>query len=442
MTSMYVQEGMVDISGTFDVYVRNMPANRNYLVFGGLEPLVDYLTNFKFTPDQISYLKKAYNLPMPVVDYFKNFRFSGDIWSMPEGSIFFPGEPVIRIKATIIEAQLIERYLLNTVIAYTVFSSKMSRFVNSVKKGVKTGVNFTRAHGPQASLICLRSAKAVGLDITACPIFSMRNKQGGEKFTVTHSFITSFATEEQALRTYAKYSSNGSLWLLDTYDSTNGLKTYIKVAKELKRAGKPYPDTIMFDSGDLAKQTKIARKKLDQSGLKNVKLILVSNLDEYKVKKLYSQGAVGDLVIGGEELTTSPDAPKLEFVSKLAEIIDQGRVIPKMKLSSEKLSYPGRKQVFRRTKNGLYLSDIVALEGEKVEGKKLLRHVIKNGKLIVKLPSIEKISKFHRQELAKFKKNISNIEKKFVYPVKLSQGLQKLTQETIQEIKNSHKIQS
>ncbi len=170
--------------------------------------------------------------------------------------------------------------------------------------------------------------------------------------------------------------------------------------------------------------------------------MLVSNLDEYKIKELYAQKAEVDLIVGGEELTTSPDAPKLEFVSKLSEVIVNNSIIPKMKLSQGKVSYPGRKQVYRQTKNGKYISDIVALEGEKIYGKKLLYPVIKNGKQVAKLPKLEDISKYYRKEINKFEKRILSIDRKSVYNVKLSQGLKDLTKKTIKEIKNSHKIES
>ncbi|MFA6214998.1 MAG: nicotinate phosphoribosyltransferase [Patescibacteria group bacterium] len=435
---MMVSEGMQNLWGTHDIFVREMPACRNYLVFAGLEPVVDYLLNLKFDQAQLEYLKKGYNFSDEVMEYYRNFRFTGDLYAMPEGSLFFPYQPVMRICAPLIEAQIIERYVLNAVMAYSVLTTKMSRFVHSVKPGITTGVNFIRAHGPQASAIALRAAKSVGVDLAAMPIFGLRNNLEVEKGAVTHSFISSFATEEQALRVFSKYCRGRGLWLLDTYDSMKGLAIFIKVAKELKKQKKPFPNMIQFDSGDLVKQSKIARKKLDQAGLKEVKIILISNLDEYKITKMYKQGMIADVVVGGEELTTSPDAPKLGFVSKLSEMIDGSAVIPKMKLSEGKLSYPGKKQVFRQTKDGKYFRDIVGLDEEKISGKKLLMPIIKKGKLVCKLPALQKINQHYQAECKKFSPALFAVNQRVKYSSEISPALKSLAQKTKLAIAKAH----
>lgn len=436
--SMMVQEGMKDIWGTHDIFVREMPTCRNYLVFAGLEAVVDYLLNLRFDKVQLDYLKKGYNFPEPVMEYYRNFRFTGDLYAMPEGSLFFPHEPVIRITAPLIEAQIIERYILNSVMAYSVLTTKMSRFVQSIKKGTTTGVNFVRAHGPQASAIALRAAKSVGVDLAAMPIFGMRNNLEVEKGTVTHSFISSFATEEQALRTYSKYCRGSGLWLVDTYDPMKGLAIFIKVAQELKKQKKSFPNVIQFDSGDLVRQGKIARKKLDQAGLNSVKILYVSNLDEYKITKMYRRGMVADIIVGGEELTTSPDAPKLGFVSKLGEMINGQTVIPKMKLSEGKVSYPGKKQVFRKTKNEKYFEDVVGLDDEKIRGKKMLIPIMKKGRLVYKLPFLKKINHYYNAECKKFNSPLFAVSRRVVYPVRISPALKLLTKSTKKAIQKAH----
>lgn len=432
------QEKRKDIWVTYDLLIRGMPQNRNYLVFAGLENIIDYLTNFKLNKEQLDYLKRSYQFPPAVMAYYKKMRFRGDMWAMPEGTLFFPYEPVIRITAPIIDSQIIERYLENTFMAYSVLASKFSRFVHAVGKETKSGINFTRSHGIGAASIALRAAQIVGVQLATLPYSSLKYRLKPESGGTTHAFISSFPTEEQALRTYCKYCRGIGWWLVDTYDTKKGTEIYIKVVLELKKKGKPFPSHVILDSGNLAEDSKMVRKLLDQAGLKEAKIMLVSNLDEYKITKMNKQHPCVDIYVGGEELTTSPDAPKLGVVYKMAEIQQGGKVIPKMKLSIDKISYPGRKQVFRQFKNGKYCQDIIGLEKEKIAGKKLLVPIIEKGKLIYQLPFLDKINQYYRAECKKFNPSLFAINRQVKYPVKISPALRFLTKKTKLEIQKAH----
>ncbi|MFA6214999.1 MAG: nicotinate phosphoribosyltransferase [Patescibacteria group bacterium] len=435
--SIYFQEGMKDLWVTYDVFVRDLPENRNYLVFSGLENIIHYLLDYKLTKDQLSYLKKSYGFPPAVMKYYRQLRFSGNVWAMPEGSLFFANEPVMTISAPIIEAQLIERFIINRVMVYTVLASKISRFVIAAGQ-VSCGLNYTRAQGIEASNISLRSAKIVGAKMASIPYISQKHKLKPDSGGTTHAYISSFPTEEAALRTYAKYCRGKGLWLLDTYDAKKGLDIFIKVASELKKKKKFYPPYVLFDSGDLVKQSKVARKLLDRTNLKDVKIMLLSNLNEHRVKKMNQQGAAADYYVAGEELTTSPDAPKLSVVYKLSEVIKNGQPIPKMKLSVGKVSLPGKKQVFRQIKNGRYSKDIVGLEAEKIKGQRLLLPMIEKGKLRYNLPTPEEINRRYEKERKKFFSNLFSISHKTSYQVKISPELAKLTQKTKKTIYKVH----
>ena len=434
MAGVYFQCGQKNTVATFDLLIRELPVNRNYFVFCGLEHIIDYLLNFKFTEQQLALIKKSYNFPKPVFNYFKNLRFTGDVYAMPEGTICFPNEPVVRITAPIIEGELIEQYLANAVMLQTMLASKLSRVVNAAR-GKETGLAFIRAHGVEPAIKSVRVGKIVGIKKIGLPISAMRYNVPLVPGSTFHHFFQSFDSEAEAFETYARYYPGGGWMLVDTYDTIEGLKRLIRVAKKY---GKNSFKGIMLDSGDLLKLSKKARNMLDKAGLQKTKIMVLSNLEEYKIDKMARQNAPVDMYTGATEIITSADAPKLEVVYKLSEIIRNGKSIPKMKLSTKKMSLPGRKQVYRIIKNGEYSHDIIGLENEKLSGKKLLTPFIKNGKLIKKYPGLEKIHDYYESESKKFDKKLFSINRKINYPVQISPGLKQLIKETKRTIKSVH----
>ena len=434
MGAVYLKEKMDKHWATFDLFIREMPPVRNYFVFAGLEHIIDYLLNFKFTSEHLSYFKKTCQFEPRILNYYKNFKFTGELYAMPEGTIFFPNEPILRITAPIIEASIVECFLLNQVMLQVMIASKISRIMTACQD--KTlAVTFTRAHGIDASMKGMRCAYIVGVDNLPMALASMKYDFEPETGVTPHYFVTSFPDEISAFRSYTKHFPDRGLVMVDTYNTIQGVKNAIIVAKELEKTGQKFRG-IALDSGDLLKLSIKARKMLDKAGLNYVQIIGMGNLDEYKIDKLVKQGAKIDMYAGVTEMLTSCDYPKLEVVYKLSEICDdKGCWIPKMKLAKNKISLPGRKQVYRIKKKGCYQKDIIGLADEKIpNSQKLLLPIIRNGKLVYRLPSLEKIRKFYFSEKQKFASNLFDIYKEFDYPVKISSKLQELVNKTRKQI--------
>jgi len=435
MGAVLLKEKKKDLIGTFDLFIRELPRCRNYFVFAGLEHVIDFLINFHFTEEQLEYIKTAYEFDSEVMEYYKNFRFTGDVYAMPEGEICFPNEPLIRVTAPLIEGMIIEQFMLNTVMLQTMQASKMSR-VMSVIGDKKFGITFSRTHGVDAAMKAVRTGKIVGVQLVALPLASMKYKsykpEGG---ALAHYFIMSFPDEISAFRAYAKHFGSRGLFLVDTYDDIQGIKNFITVAKESEEKGTKLRG-LFVDSGDLYGLSLKARKMLDDANLPYVQIMAMSDLDEYKIKKMQDLKAPVDIYAAATEVLNVPDAPRLEVVYKLCEVQDGNKILPKMKLSTKKMSLPGKKQVFRVVKNGKYQYDIMGLENEEIkDSKKLLDLFIKKGKLINPLPDkIEKINGYYRGEIKKFPKELFNINKKSKFEVKISRGLKNLVAKTKKEI--------
>jgi len=428
-----LKDGKRDLAGTFDLFVRELPSVRNYLVFAGLEYIIEYLINFKFTDKQLAYLKKAYGLDEQTVDYYKKFKFTGDVDAMPEGTLCFAAEPIIRITAPIIEGIMTELYTNNIIMLQTMHASKIARAVFAAKRKKFIIGASSRSHGAESAVKAVRAAEITGANFTltlAAMQLKINKPEGG---AAPHYYIMSYPDELCAFRSYAYYFGQKMFFLIDTYKSITGLKNFIIVAKEMEQRGKKMRG-IALDSGDLYKLSVLARKMLDRADLNYVKIAAMSNLDEHKIKKLEDKKAPIDIYAGATAILNVTDAPKLEVVYKLSALKDKNQWIPKMKLSSKKISLPGRKQVFRIEKHGQYIGDVIGLENEKIKGKKLLVPYIKNGKLVKKLPSLEGIRKYYEREKKKFKRELFAIDKKVKYPVEISAELNKMTAQTKKQI--------
>lgn len=434
---IYLQEGMRNTRATFDLFVRELPQKRNFLVFCGLEHVVDYLTHFRFTPKQLRWIKNCFAFSPKVMKYFKNFRFTGDMWAMPEGTVFFPQEPIIRITAPIIEAQMIEVFLMNTVYLQTLLASKIARFVHAAGKK-STVMGFHRCHGLDAAMKSTRVCQIFGVQ-TAMSLYSFKNNILLFPAGTSHALIMSFRSELDAFRAYNKHLHGRGYILIDTYNAFTGIKNFITAARELEKNGYRSKG-IYLDSGNLYRLSVVARRMLDRAGLKYCKILVLSNLDEYKIADFEKRKAPIDVYGGATELLNSSDAPTLELVYKLSELESNGKRISKMKLSSKKVSLPGRKQVFRITSKGRYAKDILGLENEKNQGKKLLKPIIKNGKRVYGLPPLQNIGDYYKKEIKKFPEKIFSVTKKVRYPVFISPQLKKLVQKTKKQISLQHDI--
>jgi nicotinate phosphoribosyltransferase len=411
---------------TFDLFVRGLPRNRGYLVACGLETVLDYLRQLKFSPDDLSYLKRQGIFSPDFLRYLAHFRFRGDVWALREGEVFFAEEPMLRVTAPIIEAQLIESFLLNAVNLETMLASKAARVALAAQGRGVFDFSLRRTHGPCAALKAARSAYIAGCSGTS-------NVLAGKRYgiplagTMAHSFIMSFRQEIDAFLAYAETFSGRSILLVDTYDTREGLANAIKIGAYLKEKGFSLAG-VRLDSGDIVSLSRLARKMLDKAGLRGTRILASGNLDEFRIAELLKKGARVDSFGVGTNMGTSSDAPSLDVIYKISEVTDdEGRFLPTMKLSLGKSTCPGRKQVFRlRDKRGRFLRDILGLEKERIIGRALLVKVVDKGRCVYKSPSLDKIRAYARANLRSLPAALREVYPRDKYPVLLSPGLRRL----------------
>jgi len=419
---------------TFDLFIRKLPLNRSYFVFAGLEQGLLFLKNVRFNSEQINYLRKQ-GFKEDFLSYLRGFKFGGEVWSVPEGTIAFPNEPLIRVTAPIIEAQLIESYLLNTVNVQTMIATKASRVVNAAQGRSIIEFGLRRTHGADAGMKAARCSYMAGCNGTSNVLAGMR--YGIPIFgTMAHSFVMFFDNEIEAFRVFAKTFPKTSTLLIDTFDDIKGAEKAAVVAKELEKKGFRL-NAVRLDSGNLVEISKKVRALLDEKGLSYVKIFASGDLDEYKIEELLSKGARIDSFGVGTRMSTSEDRPYVDIIYKLCEKMDKkGKFVPTMKLSKGKITLPGRKQVFRvRDKMGNFVKDIIALHNEKVEGEPLLVRVMEKGEIIYDLPSLEDIRKRALENLSKLPMKYKRLKDAPHYPVVLSPRLKKMLNELTSELK-------
>jgi nicotinate phosphoribosyltransferase len=345
---------------------------------------------------------------------------------MPEGTIFFPQEPVIRVTASIIEAQLIESYLLNTLNLQTMIASKASRVVSAAQGRGVYDFSLRRTHGRDAGIKVARASYLAGFGGTS-NVFSSKRYGIPVVGTMAHAFVMAFKTELESFLAYGTAFPERTILLVDTYDTVKGIGNAILAGLELKKKGHRLRG-IRLDSGDMVALSKTARKMLDTAGLEYVKIFASGDLDEFKIKELLSRGARIDNFGVGTRMGVSVDAPYLDVIYKISEVSDEnGEFLPTMKLSKDKTTYPGRKQVFRlKNKKGNYEKDIVALEHEKNNGRLLLKKVVQRGKILYSPPPLHTMRDLLQAELDKFPGALREITGHFQYPVVVSAQLEKL----------------
>jgi len=410
---------------TFDLFVRRLHENRSYLLFAGLEQVLLFLKSVKFTETHLAYLKKQ-GFDQQFLDYLRDFRFTGDVWAVPEGTVAFPREPLIRVTAPIIEAQLVETFLLNTVNLQTTIATKASRVVNAAKGKAIIEFGLRREHGIDAGMKVARCSYIAGCQGTSNVLAGLA--YGIPVFgTMAHSFVMSYEKEIDAFRAFAKTFPNKSTLLIDTYDDIAGAEKAATVAKELAKKGCRLGG-VRLDSGDLTKISKKVRTLLDKKGLRYVKIFASGDLDEFKVAELLKNDAKIDSFGVGTKMGTSADKPYVDVIYKLCETMNEkGSFSPIMKLSEGKVTLPGRKQVYRfKDKKGNFEKDIIALTDEKVNGEPLLVKVMEKGEIIHDLPSLEEIRATAAVNLSKLPEKYQKLTNAPEYPVELSRDLEKL----------------
>jgi len=410
---------------TFDLFIRRLPPNRSYFLFAGLEQALLYLENVKFTQEHIAYLHKL-GFKEDFLEYLSGFRFNGDVFAVPEGTVVFPNEPLVRVTAPIIEAQLVETFLLNTINLQTMIATKASRVVQAAKGKTVIEFGLRREHGIDAGMKVARSSYIAGAAGTSnvlaglaynIPVFG----------TMAHSFVMSFEKEIEAFRAFVKTFPAKSTLLIDTYDNMAGAEKAATVAKEMEKEGFKLGG-VRLDSGDLVRTSKKVRALLDAQDLHYVNIFASGDLDEFKISELLHEGAKIDAFGVGTKMGTSADYPYTDIIYKLCETKNEkGEFMPIMKLSKNKITLPGRKQVYRFVdEQGLYIKDIIALDDERFDGNPLLEKMMNSGKLTYDLPDLNEI-----REVAA--KNVANLPEAYrktmgmpTYLVELSQRLNDL----------------
>jgi nicotinate phosphoribosyltransferase len=408
---------------TFDLFVRRLPPERSFLIFAGLESAVFYLTHLAFGPEAIRYLRGTGLFPPRFLAYLGRLRFRGDVDAMPEGTVFFPNEPVLRVTGTLIEAQIVETFLLNAVNFQTLVASKAARVVAAA--GGRPVVEFgqRRAQGADAAVKAARSAWIAGCAGTSSVL-------AGQLYglpvygTMAHSFVQAYASELEAFRAFAESYPDGTTLLIDTYDTVEGARRAGLVARELARRGKRLGG-VRLDSGDLVDLSRRVRRVLDAQGLRRVEIFASGNLTEARIAEVLRRGAPIDAFGVGTDLVVSGDAPSLDTVYKLSEVERGGRWWPALKLSPGKQTYPGRKQVRRRERDGRFAGDLLALEGEAAPGRALLTPVLRGGKLVAPLPTLAEVRRRAARQVAALPPRLTRLEESAAYPVRVSRGLRR-----------------
>ncbi len=409
---------------TFDLFVRHMPVNRSYLMFCGLEDVLRYLQNLKFSQDDLDYLERL-GFSDDFLTYLGRLRFHGDVWAMPEGTIFFPDEPIIRVTGSLIETQIIESFLLNAVNLSTLIATKASRIVMAAGNHGVYDFSLRRTQGIDAALKVARSAFIAGFRGTS-NVLASRLYGIPAVGTMAHSFVLSFSSEAESFRAFFETFPNKSILLVDTYNIEDGIKNAIRVAEEFRAKGHILQG-IRLDSGNLIRLADMARKMLDESNFKEVKIFASGDLDEYKIKKfLTSKAPIDDFGVG-TRMGASSDAPSLDIIYKICEVTNEGGVfLPTMKFSKNKVTLPGRKQVFRRfDKRGFCEEDIIGLEHEN-PGEPLLKRVVQAGEVVYTVKPLSAIRETAAKNLSSLKKEYRLLKNGSVYPVSLSKDLKKL----------------
>ena len=426
MVRAYLRSGKTG-DAVFSLFIRQYPPDRGYFVFAGLEDALTYLQDFRFSETDIEHLRRGGRFDEEFLEHLAGVSFSGSVRAMQEGTVFFTGEPVLEVRAPLIEAQLVETRLINIVNLQTILATKASRVVAAAQGKLVVDFAARRTHGMEASYSFARSAYMAGFEGTsnvgAAAEYGIRAVG-----TMAHSFITAFESETEAFREYAKSFPDDCTLLVDTYDTLEGVRRAIEVAREMRERGQRLR-AVRLDSGDFADLARRSRGMLDEAGFPEVEVFVSGGLDEFEVDRLVSNGAPIDGFGVGTKAGVSADAPWTDCAFKMVEY--DGR--PVMKLSSAKVSAPGPKQVYRSTgDDGLMTHDLLSAADEPapIGGEALLTEVMRDGRRVGPLPSLADVRETCRRRLGELPAEYKALRSPARYPVEVSDGLRRLSEET------------
>lgn len=427
MAEAYLRAGETG-TATFSLYIRRLPPSRRYLVAAGLEEALDYLEGLRFTEDDIAYLRGTGRFSEDLLGYLRDLRFRGDVRAVPEGRVVFAEEPLLEVTAPIIEAQIIETYLMNIIHLHTVLATKAARCVDAARGRAVVDFGLRRAHGLEAGMAAARASYIAGCAATS-------NVAAGRRWgiplsgTMAHSFVTAFPSELDAFRAYARAYPDATTLLIDTYDTLQGARHALIVADELAREGHRLR-AVRIDSGDVLQVSREVRAILDAGGHPEVQIFVSGGLDEYQIAALLDAGAPIDGFGVGTRMDASEDAPTLEAAYKLVEY--GGR--PAFKLSPGKATLAGRKQVWRRTgPDERFAGDVIAAADEVIaDAEPLLVPVMAGGRRLHPPEPLEAVRARCLAERNRLPDAVRDIRGEGVYPVELSPRLRALQQEARQ----------
>ncbi|MCW8329053.1 nicotinate phosphoribosyltransferase [Photobacterium sp. SDRW27] len=425
MVQSYLDHGMED-TAVFEFFVRSLPPKRNFLLAAGLEQLLDFLAHARFDNTELKYLADSGYFKENLIEYLGNFRFTGQVDAMPEGSVFFANEPIVRVTAPLPQAQLIETRLINLLQLPTLVASKAARCRLAADDQQLVDFGLRRAHGADAGMLAARASYVAGFDGTS-------NVLAGQQYsipiygTMAHSYIQAHDSELEAYRHFADSHPGNLVLLVDTYDTFRGTERAIELAEELKAKGTTVK-ALRLDSGDVGDEAVMVRELLDRAGHQEIGIFASSNIDEYLIKQFHYERAPINGYGIGTHLITSEDAPYLNCAYKLQEYAG----IARRKRSFGKATWPGSKQVYRQLgEDGKLSYDVLSLAGETVEsGQPLLQTVMQNGKRLAEPEPLETIRQRVKQQLPTLTTDLAHLSQQASFELKISPALQQLTRET------------
>jgi nicotinate phosphoribosyltransferase len=423
-------ENQLNPVASFELFVRSLPPDRGYLLAAGLEQALDYLETLTFTDSDVSFLRRQpvfSHVGDAFFDSLRRLRFTGEVWAVPEGTVVFADEPLLRVTAPIIEAQIVETFLLTTLTFQTLVATKAARVTEAAAGRGVVEFGTRRAHGPEAGVLAARAAYLGGCIGTS-------NVEAGLRFdlptygTVAHSFVMAYEDEEESFRRFLRVFPDHAILLVDTYDTLAAVNRIIESGLR--------PKGVRLDSGNLVEFSKEVRRRLDRGGLAETKIFASGDLNEYAIQEALTQEAAIDAFGVGTELATSKDAPALGAVYKLVAVHDGPESGSRLKLSEDKATYPGTKQVFRfRDTAGFFDHDVVACADEKVAGAEpLLACVLREGRRRAPSPSLDEIRRQAKENLEKLPARYRAFRDPPAYPVRFSRALEELRHEARQRI--------
>jgi len=420
MLQAYFAQGMNDIA-VFEFFVRRLPQNRNFLMAAGLEQVLQFLENLRFTGEELDWVRNSGRFSQDFPDQLAKLRFTGDVHAMPEGTLFFADEPILRVTAPIAEAQLVESRIINLLHFQTLVASKAARAVLTAPGKLLVDFGMRRAHGAEAALFAARASYIAGFDGTS-------NVLAGAEFgiptfgTMAHSFIEAHDSEVLAFERFARAQPENVTLLIDTYDTEAAAHKVVQLAPRLKTAGITVK-AVRIDSGDLALHAHNVRRILDAAGLKEIGIFSSGSLDEHALRSLLSRGAPIDGFGVGTNMDTSADAPFLDCAYKLQEYAGRAR----RKRSEGKATWPGRKQVYRAyDASGVMTSDVLTLETDPQPGEALILPVMRNGKRVQAPETLTDIRRRAAEQLQKLPRRLRELEDASPYPVTVAPALREL----------------